>query len=141
MPTALEKIQAGADKAGKKLAAKGLREHGVTLRIVQDLGKAALLGKKGTAAATTNDDLALDPPPRLRNVSAGYVARSEGVIEMGDVFVDRISRDAAYAARLQDPRTVFVVTGPSHAGLYTIVGGTLKMERSQWTAVLRRRAP
>ena len=132
---ALQKIQAAADKVGGKLADKGFREHTVTLRQVTMTGKNAALGLPGTA---TNTDTLLTPPPMVANVSLRAVQYGVGVLESGDVQVTGISRSSVYQALIEDPATLWIVAGPSFAGTYSLVGGTLKMKPAEWVAALRK---
>lgn len=133
---ALAKIQAGMDKVCTKLAAKGFREHTVTLRQVTMTGKNASLGLPGTAV---NTDTLLAPAPIVANVSLRAIQYGAGLLQEGDLRITNISRSATYQALVQDPATQWVITGPSFAGTYSLVGGAaLQMKPAEWIATVRK---
>lgn len=134
MPTPLEKIQAGADKARAKLAAKGLSEHQVTLRTpaVSD----PITGRPGAGAPV---DLVLEPPPRIRQASMRRVEQSGGLVQAGDLVLRGVTRASAFEALVLATETIWVVEGPAYTGEYTSVGAVTTMRPAEWEVVLTRR--
>lgn len=136
MPSAAQKMQAGADKVGKKLAAKGLREYTVTLR-QNTVGTAGDpdLGIPPTPGVPV--DTPLVPPPVVENVSVGLVVASQGVLQLGDIRVSSISRSTAFATLIDDPATVWRVKGPHLNGEFSIVPGVVRSKTTQAIVTLR----
>lgn len=137
MTDALEKLQLGADKVGRKLAAKGFREHTVKLVAVTTTGKDPKLGTKGT---TTEVVTTFDPPPLVENVSMRMVELSAGRINIGDIVISGISRSSTYETLVKDVKTVWRITGPSFNGDYQMIDGQLKMKPTEWVVTLKRKA-
>lgn len=129
-------MQAGADKGRRACQRVGLREHTVSLKLMERAGKDAVSGKAGTPSAFTT---VLDPLPMVDNVSVSRVQASAGVLQVGDVLVTKLSRNEAYEELIANPATVWEIGGPLVNGLFTSIGGTLKQDgKTAWTIVLRR---
>lgn len=131
----LAKVQRAADKANAALERIGVREHSVTLLLPARAGKNSVLGRAGVR---TDIPIVIEPRPEVNNVSVRLVVASSGVIEMGDISVKKISRNSQYAPHINDPEVIWLISGPSFNGNYSLVGGTLKMNPESWEAVLRK---
>lgn len=144
MATVLEKKQAAMDKAGKKLAAKGLREYRVTLVTPPAVAPAvaeayAKLGKKPPTPAGEPTRTVLDPPPKVGKASLHRVAQSGGMVLAGDIRIKAISRDAKYEEQVKDPLTVWLVEGPDINGEFSAIDGQLDRHDAEWQATLKKK--
>jgi hypothetical protein len=143
MATVLEKKQAAKDKAGRKLAAKGLREYRVTLITPAAIDPAvaeayARLGKKPPAAGEPTRTV-LDPAPEVGKASLHRVAQSGGMVLAGDIRIKAISRDAKYEAQVKNPLTVWLVEGPDVNGEFSTIDGQLDRHDAEWRATLKKK--
>lgn len=134
MADALKKIQAASDKARAKIAAKGFREFAVTLRTLPKTGDPVL----GTAGNGPPDDLPLTPPPKVEAVSLRAVEHGAGLIQTGDVRLTQVSRSTSFEARINDPKTIWLIEGPGLSGEFTRIDGVEPIAKNtEWIVTLR----
>ena len=129
---ALDKIRRGVEKARTKLAAQrlGHREFTVILRTITYPDAVDDAGYKGPPTIV-NVTLSPTPSVSLRPV---YRFLNGGVHRIGDALVGRISR-LAYTEIDLKTATDWIIDGEA----YTLVEGYLKVEPTEFIALLKRR--
>lgn len=135
----LKKIQAGGDKVSAALNRKGLREY--TIDLFTPVPNDPVLGDDGTGTPTL---VRLTPPAQVDTL--GFSSRRGlddkfvpgGTLEVGDILVTYISRNAAFTALVINDQTIWRIAGPDINGDFSLKGGSLKRENAYWSALLRK---